>query len=109
MRKTYDRDYFDKWYRDPRHAVGSPTELRRKVALAVAQAGYYLGRPGRNGLDVGCGEGWLARALGPLGIRVHGFDAVPQLIEAARRAGGGTFERLSYEAFAGLYRRLATE
>ena len=45
MPKTYDRDYFDKWYRDPRHAVGSPVELKRKVAMVVAQTEYYLGRP----------------------------------------------------------------
>jgi SAM-dependent methyltransferase len=51
-------------------------------------------------LDVGCGEGWLARALAPLGMRVHGIDAVPGLVAAARQAGGGTFECLSYEAFA---------
>ncbi|GAB3793807.1 class I SAM-dependent methyltransferase [Dyella agri] len=51
-------------------------------------------------LDVGCGEGWLARALAPLGMQVHGIDAVPELVAAARLAGGGTFECLSYEAFA---------
>jgi hypothetical protein len=43
MPKTYDRDYFDKWYRDPKHAVGSPAELKRKVAMVVAHAEYYLG------------------------------------------------------------------
>ena len=48
MPKTYDRDYFDKLYRDPQHAVGSPAELRRKVAMVVAQAEYYLARPIRN-------------------------------------------------------------
>ena len=47
--KIYDRDYFNKWYRDPRHAVGSPAELRRKVAMVVAQAEYYLARPIRTG------------------------------------------------------------
>ncbi len=51
-------------------------------------------------LDVGCGEGWLARELAPLGVRVHGFDVVPELVTAAQLAGGGTFETLSYEAFA---------
>jgi len=77
MPKTYDRDYFDKWYRDPKHAVGSPAELKRKVAMVVAHAEYYLGRTLLNVLDVGCGEGtWRAplRALRP-GIAYRGLDA----------------------------------
>lgn len=61
MAKTYDRAYFEKWYRDPRHAVSSRHELERKVALAVAMAEYYLGREVRCVLDVGCGEApWRA-------------------------------------------------
>jgi len=56
MRKHYDRDYFEKWYRDPKHAVTSVAALRRKVALAVATAEYYLGHEVRSVLDVGCGE-----------------------------------------------------
>lgn len=77
MPKTYDRAYFDKWYRDPSHTVGSTAQRRRKVALVVAQAEYYLGRPIRNVLDVGCGEGaWRAplRALRP-DIHYRGLDA----------------------------------
>jgi SAM-dependent methyltransferase len=77
MTKTYDRAYFDKWYRAPAHAVGSPAELKRKVAMVVAQAEYYLGRPLHNVLDVGCGEGtWLAplRALRPR-VDYRGLDA----------------------------------
>ena len=77
MNKTYDNAYFEKWYRDPKHAVGSRAELARKVALAVAVAEYYLGRPVRNVLDVGCGEGvWRAplRALRP-GVSYRGLDS----------------------------------
>ena len=61
MPKTYDRAYFDKWYRNDEHRVISRDVLARKVAMAVAMAEYYLGRPIRNVLDVGCGEGaWHA-------------------------------------------------
>ncbi len=83
MPKVYDRNYFDKWYRDPRHAVAAPAELRRKVALAVAQAEYYLGRPLRNVLDVGCGEGtWRAplRRLRPA-VAYRGLDASAYVVE----------------------------
>lgn len=68
MSKSYDRAYFDRWYRDARHRVRSRTEMARKVALVVALTEYYLGRPLTNVLDVGCGEGvWRAplRALRP--------------------------------------------
>ena len=52
--------------------------------------------PGRL-LDVGCGEGWLARALAPLGFEVVGIDGSSELIESAERLGGGTFHVLGYE------------
>jgi SAM-dependent methyltransferase len=34
-------------------------------------------------LDIGCGEGWLARALSALGMSVTGVDVVPELIAQA--------------------------
>jgi len=63
VRKTYDRSYFDKWYRDPRHSVSSRQALQRKAALALSVADYYLGREVRNVLDVGCGEGVWRKPL----------------------------------------------
>jgi SAM-dependent methyltransferase len=74
--KRYDRAYFEKWYRS-RDRVHSPGELPRKVALAVATAEYFLRRPIKTVLDVGCGEGaWLPhlRALRPR-ITYTGLDS----------------------------------
>jgi 2-polyprenyl-3-methyl-5-hydroxy-6-metoxy-1,4-benzoquinol methylase len=51
-------------------------------------------------LDLGCGEGWLARALTAEGMAVTGVDAVPGLIDAARRQGGGPFHVVAYEQLA---------
>jgi 2-polyprenyl-3-methyl-5-hydroxy-6-metoxy-1,4-benzoquinol methylase len=51
--------------------------------------------PGRV-LDVGCGEGWLARAVAPHGYSVVGIDASAPLIDRARELGGGEFYVLSY-------------
>lgn len=61
--KSYDRAYFDRWYRHPGHRVRAHGETRRKIAMVVALAEYYLGRPIRNVLDVGCGEGVLRAPL----------------------------------------------
>lgn len=75
MSKQYDRAYFDRWYR--REGIGGAARLQRKVALAVALAEYYLQRPIRSVLDIGCGEGaWRAplRRLRP-GIHYLGFDS----------------------------------
>ncbi|MBI2214654.1 MAG: class I SAM-dependent methyltransferase [Acidobacteria bacterium] len=62
--KQYDRDYFDRWYRDEDHRVRDRAELRRKAALAVAAADHVLRRPVRTALDVGCGEArWRGELL----------------------------------------------
>lgn len=108
MSKIYDRTYFDKWYRDPKHALSSPAELRRKVAMVVAQAEYYLGRPIRNVLDVGCGEAtWRAplRTLRP-GIAYRGLDASDYVVQRyGRRRDIGllSFGQLEHQRFDGRF------
>lgn len=79
----YDRAYFDRWYRDPKTRVKSATAIRRKAALALSVAEYYLERSVRTVLDVGCGEGnWLPalKSLRP-GIRYTGVDASSYAVE----------------------------
>jgi SAM-dependent methyltransferase len=57
-------------------------------------------RSPRTAIDIGCGEGWLVRALD--GIDMIGVDVVPSLIDTARQAGGGAgdYRVLSYEQIA---------
>lgn len=54
-------------------------------------------RAPRSVLDIGCGEGWLARALADSGITVLGIDVVPGLIAQAQALGGGEFRVASYQ------------
>ncbi|MBS0660186.1 MAG: class I SAM-dependent methyltransferase [Verrucomicrobia bacterium] len=103
-----DAAYFRKWYRDPRHRVSTKAAAKRKVALVLAVAEYYLERPVRSVLDVGCGEGnWypLLAALRP-GLRYLGIDSSKY---AVRRHGKrrnlqlGDFDQLGEAGLEGPY------
>lgn len=50
-------------------------------------------------LDMGCGEGWLCRALAGKGYQVIGVDGVPELIERAKAKGGARYVCAPFDAF----------
>ena len=84
--KSYDRAYFDRWYRDPRTRVIRPGDVERKARLAVAAAEYLLGRPVRSVLDVGAGEGTWRRAIHAIRPRAR-YVGVDPSEYAVRRFG----------------------
>ena len=98
MNKTYDRAYFDRWYRSKEH-VGAGDDVARSARLAIAAAEYLLGRPVRNVLDVGCGEAsWRAalRRIRP-NVRYTGIDPSAYVVARFGRRRGirrGTFAEL---------------
>ena len=80
---AYDRAYFDKWYRNQKHRVITPAKTARKALLALGVAEYYLERPVRSVLDVGCGEGqWqpVLKKLRPR-LRYTGVDPSPYAVQ----------------------------
>jgi 2-polyprenyl-3-methyl-5-hydroxy-6-metoxy-1,4-benzoquinol methylase len=83
----------DSW----RDAVREHKIDSRRAATDAAIVDLIVSLRPRNVLDLGCGEGWLARALAAEGINVCGVDASKPLIDAAIELGGGTFFALSYE------------
>jgi 2-polyprenyl-3-methyl-5-hydroxy-6-metoxy-1,4-benzoquinol methylase len=63
-------------------AIQAASILSRKLVTDRAIVDAVLSvSPGRV-FDLGCGEGWLARALNAQGIEVTGADAVPELVAA---------------------------
>lgn len=47
--------------------------------------------------DLGCGEGWLCRALTEKGMQTFGTDAIEALIESARNLGDQQYAVASYQ------------
>ncbi|MEP6885123.1 MAG: methyltransferase domain-containing protein [Gammaproteobacteria bacterium] len=81
-------------------AIQAASIHSRKLVTDAAIVDAVLSiRPGRV-FDLGCGEGWLARALSASGIEVTGVDAVPELIAEAEQRGGGLFQVSDYGAIA---------
>ena len=72
----------------------------RRLVTDTAIIDAVLSLDPKHVLDVGCGEGWLARELSARNIDVLGVDAVPELIDNATGMGGGRFEVMSYEELA---------
>ena len=78
----------DAWTRAVREKAIPSRRLATDAAIVAACERVIAGRAGVRALDVGCGEGWLARELARLGAVVTGIDASAPLIDVARASGG---------------------
>jgi SAM-dependent methyltransferase len=97
--KSYDREYFERWYRDPKDRVATRESLERKVRMAVSLAEFLLGRRIRSVVDVGCGEApWfpVLRAM-RRDVRYIGIDSSEYVLERfgrSRNIRRGSFAEL---------------
>ena len=94
----------DHWFEDLADHLGS-AYLRYSFTKGTAQEVAFLVdvlglEPGMRVLDVGCGPGRHAHALGERGIAVHGVDISQRFVDLARQdaPAGVTFERLDARA-----------
>ena len=103
MSRTFKEDLEKSWTANAAgwtHAVREGRIESRRVATDSAIIEAVQACTPRRAIDVGCGEGWLVRALGKHGIEVVGVDASAPLIEAARAEGNGVFYLHSYAELA---------
>ncbi|MET0982607.1 MAG: class I SAM-dependent methyltransferase [Telluria sp.] len=101
MNPLTDASVVDAWSKnsDPWIAAVRGREIASRALVtdaAIVEA--VRARAPHTGVDLGCGEGWLVRALA--GVEMVGVDAIPGLVDAARAAGGGEFRVMSYEQIA---------
>ena len=59
---AFDKEYYDRYYGNPRTAVTSRAEMGRRAAM-IAAATDYLELPVRRILDAGCGMGMMRAPL----------------------------------------------
>ncbi len=98
--KSYDRAYFERWYRHPTDRVSTRESLERKARMAIAVTEFLIGRRVRTILDIGCGEApWfpVVRRLRPE-ANYTGIDSSDYVLErfgAARNIRCGSLGDLA--------------
>jgi 2-polyprenyl-3-methyl-5-hydroxy-6-metoxy-1,4-benzoquinol methylase len=93
----------DSWSTNARswiRAVRNKEIESRRLVTDQAVVDVVLSRDPRQVIDLGCGEGWLTRTLGQLGVETLGIDGASELIEVARKSGEGEYLVHSYQQLA---------
>lgn len=83
MKEYYDEDYFMHGLETGKSAYGNPYEWKYEGTRAVMQAMNILHFNPRKVLDVGCGRGFVVKALFLNGVDAHGCDISKWAIENA--------------------------
>ncbi len=82
----FERKVLECWHDSATHwqqLIDQDSVASRIITSPAIEQAVLSYQPSRV-LDVGCGEGWLARKLANRGIQVTGVDAVESLVNAAR-------------------------
>lgn len=101
MNPHSDRKIVDSWDKNASQwtaAVRGGQIESRKLVTDKAIVDTVMSHSPESVLDIGCGEGWLVREIAFRGARAVGVDAIPELIDHAKAAGGGEFFVMPYEA-----------
>ena len=98
---TYsDQDIVNSWRENAKPWVKAirKNEIESRILITnTAITNAILQTSPKKVLDIGCGEGWLARELNKSGVDVVGIDVIPELVASATAEGGGSFKVISYE------------
>lgn len=100
MKRKSDRKIVDSWAKNASQwtsAVRDGQIESRQLVTNKAIVDAVLSQSPESVIDIGCGEGWLVRAIAPFVTRAVGVDAIPALVEQAKIGGGGDFSVVSYE------------
>lgn len=99
MKKFNDHQIVASWQKNVRSWIDAISKGEIESRLLVTNntvVDAIVSRSPTTVLDVGCGEGWLVRALAIRGIDALGVDVVPEFIAFAEKAGAGRFRSLAY-------------
>lgn len=98
---TYsDKNIVDSWLDNAKPWVSAVRENKIESRVLITNKAItdaILQKSPKSVLDIGCGEGWLARELNKTGVNVLGIDVISELVSAAKQEGGGVFKVISYE------------
>lgn len=95
------QDILDSWNSNAGAWTRAVREQRiesRRVATDAAIVAAVLAHQPRRVLDVGCGEGWLCRALAAEDVAVVGLDSSAALVQSAIAAGTADVRHLDYSS-----------
>ncbi|MCI0995117.1 class I SAM-dependent methyltransferase [Pseudomonas corrugata] len=98
---THESELLQSWHHNAQAWIDAvrtgAIASRREVTDQAILLAILSRQPGRV-LDLGCGEGWLLRALAGRGIQAVGVDGDATLVASARTAGSSPVHLASYEA-----------
>ena len=103
MTEFDDKQIIESWHKNAKAWIGAVQNQEiesRNLVTNKAIIDAVMERGPATALDVGCGEGWLSRALAERNVDVLGIDVVPELIDNASKMSSGTYQICSYEDIA---------
>jgi 2-polyprenyl-3-methyl-5-hydroxy-6-metoxy-1,4-benzoquinol methylase len=100
MKQFNDKNIIDSWRKNSGPWIEAVQEGQIESRLHITNQAILdtiLAVSPKTVMDIGCGEGWLARELSLSDISVSGLDIIPELVQEAKKYGRGKFYTMAYE------------